>query len=60
MKNEAFLCYINAKDYFFNNVDFNFDNRYLFHVEVDKSQLYYRYTLHISKRKLPVYFKSRS
>ena len=51
MKNEAFLCYINAKDYFFNNVDFNFDNRYLFHVEVDKSQLYYRYTLHISKRK---------
>ncbi len=51
MHNEAFLCYINAKDDFFENMDFNFDSQYIFHVEVDKSQVYYSYILHVSKRK---------
>lgn len=51
MYNEAFLCYINAKDDFFENIDFNFDSQYIFHIEVDKSQIYYSYILHVSKRK---------
>ena len=50
MYNETFLCYINAKNDFFENADFNFDSQYIFHVEVDKSQVHYHYVLHVSKR----------
>jgi len=52
MDERAFLCYINAKDDFFNNTDINFDNEYFFRVEVDKSQLIYTYKLHVSKRRV--------
>ena len=51
MDKKAFLCYVNAKGYVFENDDFNFDHKYLFHLEVDKSQFVYSYKLHISKRK---------
>lgn len=51
MKEEAFLCYVNAKDYFFDNINLNFDHKYFFDIEVDKSEIYFKYTLCVSKRK---------
>lgn len=51
MKEEAFLCYVNAKDYFFDNINFNFDHKYFFDIEVDKSETYFKYILCVSKRK---------
>ena len=51
MNNKAFLCFVNAKDFFFENADFNFDHKYLFHVEIDKSQTIYSHKLYVYKRK---------
>lgn len=50
MENKNYICYINTKTYFFDNADFNFDNKYIFHLEVDKSKYNYRYILHVSNR----------
>lgn len=30
MDEKAFLCYVNVKDDFFDNADFNLDNEYFF------------------------------
>lgn len=51
MNKKAFLCYVNVSDNMcFDNTDFNFDQNYLFHVEVDTSHTYYKYVLKVSKR----------
>jgi|GEM_PF-1823765 len=50
MENKNYICYINTKTYFFDNADFNFDNTYSFHLEVDKSNYIYSYVLHVSKK----------
>ena len=51
MNKKAFLCYVNVSDNMcFDNADFNFDQNYLFHVEVDTSHTYYKYVLKVSKR----------
>ena len=50
MENKNYICYINTKTYFFDNADFNFDNKYIFHLEVDKSKYNYSYILHVSNR----------
>lgn len=50
MEQKNQLCYINTKTHFFDNADFNFDNKYIFHLEVDKSKYNYSYILHVSNR----------
>ncbi len=51
VQEKAVLCYINARNMIFGDVDFNFDNKYKFHIEIDRSKRNYEYYLHVEKKK---------
>lgn len=51
MDNKSFLCYVHLEKFIFDNADFNFDHKYVFHVEIGTSQDPYKCILRVSKRK---------
>lgn len=52
MDERNIISYIYFKTGFFDFTGFNFDNKYLFDIEIDREKKEYHYTLHISKRRV--------